>query len=113
MTLLVWSALVMTDCDQEGLQEMHRAFSVCTKKYRKTYEEAKLDMKEGEEEVLLAKITCQLVDNMVVVCGDTWNSCHTAQQVAHLKTMYVESLRKNNEEASISIEECDSIRELK
>ena len=105
ITVSVCSVLVMTDCDPEALKEMHRTFSVCTNKYKKTYTEA---MKEGEEEVFLAKITCQLVDNMVVVCGDTWNTCHTQEEVANLKAMYVESLRKNNEKASISIEECES-----
>ena len=113
-TLSALSVLVITDCDPEGLQQMHRRFATCDRKYKENYNQAMagLGKREGQES-LLSKITCQRVDNLVNVCGDTWNSCNTADQVDDLKMMYVETLRERNENASISIEQCDSIKRIK
>ena len=114
ITLTVSPVLVMTVCDTKELKEMHQRFSVCTMKYRERYSNAMAVLEDSESEGdHLIKVTCQLVDSLVGVCGDTWNSCHTAAEVSGLKQMYVESLRKKNENASISIEDCDSIKNIK
>ena len=103
------------DCDQEALQELWRRFNDCTGQYKEKYNASLtlLENKEEEERGERTRITCQLVDSLVEICTGIWSSCYPDHRVADMKERFVENLRGNNERASISIELCGSIRNMK
>ena len=117
---------MVAGCDSDALQEVWRRFNDCTGKYKENYNNASLTLMENiganmeEQEKKLEeeleeeriKITCQLVDSMVEVCTGMWSSCYPDQEVLDMKQRFVSDLRGKNEKASISIEQCDSIRNM-
>ena len=114
---------MVAGCDSDALQEVWRMFNDCTGKYKENYNNASLTLLENiggieeEQEKKLeeerTKITCELVDSMVEVCTGLWSSCYADLEVANMKQRFVADLRGKNEKASISIEQCDSIRTMK
>ena len=125
-TLTISPVTSETGCDSQALQELWRRFNDCTRQYKESYnasltllEDSGTKVLEQEEEVEeeveeeRTKITCQLVDSMVEVCTGIWSACYVDQEVADMKKMFVDNLRGKNEKASISIELCGSIRNMK
>ena len=113
----VMTQITEAGCDSSALQELWRAFNVCTGQYKENYN-ASLTLLENtgsteEKEEERTQITCQLVDSMVELCTGIWSSCYADQQVTDMKKTFVDNLRAKNEKASISIELCGSIRNMK
>ena len=110
----VMTQITEAGCDSSALQELWRAFNVCTGQYKENYN-ASLTLLEnsGSTEEERTQITCQLVDSMVELCTGIWSSCYADQQVTDMKKTFVDNLRAKNEMASISIELCGSIRNMK
>jgi len=107
-------------CDSDDLQELWRRFDDCTGQYKENYgasltllENSGSKEEEEKEEKERTLITCQLVDSMVEICTGIWSSCYADQQVTDMKKQFVDNLRTKNEKASISIELCGSIRNMK
>merc|ERR1712012_1335706 len=70
-------------------------------------------MGNTDQDLDIASVTCQLLDNMVTVCGEVWRQCHSVDQVETMRTMFVEKLIMSNRDATFNIQECDSIRKFR
>ena len=112
---VVMTQMMEADCESDALL---RRFNDCTGEYKENYS-ASLTMLENsgsteeDQEEERTKITCQLVDSMVEVCTGIWSPCYTDQEVSDIKKRFVDNLRAQNEKASISIELCGSVRNMK
>ena len=96
----------MAVCDKIQEEEMQEKFSNCTTKYNKDYI---MKVEDGVEDIKAA--TCDLMENMVTVCGDIWRSCHGLEEVHGMKMMFVEHLVTRNPNSNI--EECESINKFR
>ena len=111
----VMTQMTVGGCESDALW---RRFNECTREYKEDYN-ASLTLldnsasSEEEQEEERTRITCQLVDSMVEVCTGIWSPCYTDHQVSDIKKRFVDNLRAQNEKASISIELCGSIRNMK
>lgn len=99
---------MMASCDKEMIVMMHTRFGQCTAMYRQLYETA---LAEGGQEI--GMVTCELLDNMVTVCGEVWRQCHPANMVENMRTGFVEKLILSNKDATFDIEHCDSIQKYR
>ena len=62
----------------------------------------------------LFSMTCKLIDNLVVVCGDEWLECHGEEEVRRMKEMQVEYLIVKNRGADqVDIEQCTIVQQFR
>ena len=106
--MMMMRPVMMASCDTEMVEMMQTRFGQCTTMYRQQYETALL---EGDQE--MEGVTCELLDNMVTVCGEVWRQCHPAHQVEIMRAGFVEKLVLSNREATFNIEQCDSIQKYR
>ena len=96
---------VMATCTLEDQRRVQARFSNCTSEYKAEYSRVVGSNKEEVE-----KLTCQLVEDIVEVCGDEWRECHDEEDVRRMKDMHVESLLNKNRRARVDIELCQVVR---
>jgi len=96
---------VMATCTLEDQRRVQARFSNCTSEYSAEYSRVVESSKEDVE-----KLTCQLVEDIVEVCGDEWRECHDEEDVRRMKDMHVESLLNKNRRARVDIELCQVVR---
>ena len=97
---------VMAVCDKIQEEEMQEKFSNCTTKYNKDY---RMTVEEGVDDI--KAVTCDLMNNMITVCGDIWRFCHDPEEVHGMRMMFVEHLITRNPNSNI--EQCESINKFR
>ena len=92
------------ECDREEREEMVENFKNCSGEFKKVYHENDLKNKDD-----LERVTCQLVDNLIGICGELWNLCHSKEVVMKIKAKQVKEMVKNNAEQDVDIEKCKEV----
>ena len=109
LSSLRMSLSVTSTCELEELRRMQEVFTICTKKYKAEYKKGLMDSTDS-----VLSMTCKLIDNLVVVCGDEWLECHGEEEVKRMKEMQVEYLIVKNRGADqVDIEQCTIVQQFR
>ena len=98
----------MKECDREEREDMVENFKNCSGEFKKVYHENDLKNKDDME-----RVTCQLVDNLIGICGELWNLCHSKEVVMKIKAKQVKEMVKNNADQEVDIESCKEVVNLR
>jgi len=101
--------MAVATCGLEEMRRVQEMFTNCTKKYKAEYN---MVVRNNKENVF--SLTCELVDKIVVVCGDEWRQCHGEEEVRRMKEMQVEYLIVNNRgDDQVDIQQCDTVQQFR
>jgi len=89
-------------CNEWQRNQMHKIYTNCTEKYYQEFENSKADDDDPREKY------CKLFSHLVTDCGDTWNYCHDAAEVADMKDMQVQSFYNHYD--AFYVDDCDVVR---